>query len=118
MNQKLPNSAERSDSERLKMLQRDAEKGIARAQRHLANRFLRGRGVPSNPVRGAEWMRRAAEQGLPAAQRSYGELLEQGIGVTADLYGARQWYEAAAMQGDPTARRHLERLRARPITGL
>nr|NIU79252.1 hypothetical protein [Gammaproteobacteria bacterium] len=89
-------------------LRADAERGEARAQRHLANRYLRGDGVPRDPEQGTQWMRRAAEQGLAPAQRAYGELLEQGIGVARDPAAARKWYEWAAARGDPIARRHLE----------
>ena len=98
------------DADKVRLLQADAEQGEARAQRHLANRYLRGQGVPEDAARAVYWMGRAAEAGLPAAQRSYGEFLEQGVGGAADPDKARQWYRRAAEQGDRIARQHLQRL--------
>lgn len=97
----------RDADERLALLLEDAERGIARAQRHLANRYLRGRGVARDPERAAHWMRRAAEQGFPPAMRAWGEYLEQGIGVPADPGAALAWYRRAAARGDPLARDYL-----------
>ena len=98
------------DAEKVRLLQRDAENGEARAQRHLANRYLRGKGLAADPGQAAVWMERAAAQGLAPAQRSYGEVLEQGVGLDPDPAAARDWYERAASQGDPVARKHLARL--------
>lgn len=100
------------DAEKVRLLREDAEAGEARAQRHLANRYLRGKGVEADPERAAHWMARAAEGGLATAQRSYGEFLEQGIGVDVDTAAARGWYRKAVEQGDPMARQHLQRLNA------
>ncbi|MFA9462038.1 tetratricopeptide repeat protein [Thiohalorhabdus methylotrophus] len=99
-----------NDEEKVRLLQADAERGEARAQRHLANRYLRGKGLPADPSLAAFWMERAARQGLAPAQRSFGEFLEQGVGLDPDPEGARTWYAAASEQGDPVARRHLQRL--------
>jgi len=94
----------------VRLLQADAEQGEPRAQRHLANRYLRGRGVAEDPERAAYWMGRAAAAGLATAQRAYGEFLEQGVGQAADPDAARRWYRLAAEQGDPVAANHLSRL--------
>lgn len=94
---------------KLQLLLHDADRGVARAQRHLANRYLRGRGVPQDLVAGAEWMRRAAEQGLSLAERDYAELLERGIGVEQNTHAAEIFYRRAADQGDPLAKRRLGR---------
>lgn len=99
----------RPAAEQLALLRADAERGVARAQRHLANRYLRGRGVPQDAALARAWMGRAASQGLAAAQRSYGEFLEQGIGGAPDRGQARRWYARAAAQGDPFAQEHLRR---------
>lgn len=101
------------DQEKVRILQADAENGEPRAQRHLANRYLRGRGVDRDAEAAAHWMRRAAEAGLPQAQRGYGEMLEQGLTGPADPEQARKWFQLAAKQGDPIARKHLDRLQAR-----
>ncbi len=99
------------DRERLRALRADAIEGEPRAQRHLANRYLRGQGIERDLAQAVYWMKRAAEAGLPPAQRSYGEFLEQGITGQADLLAARHWFRLAAAQGDPIARKHLERLK-------
>lgn len=96
--------------EKLELLQRDAERGVVRAQRLLANRYLRGRGVAKDERLAAEWMRRAADQGLATAQRAYGELLEAGRGVSANFEEAVRWYLRAGEQGDPEALAHLRRV--------
>ncbi|MEF8792673.1 tetratricopeptide repeat protein [Thiohalorhabdus sp.] len=100
------------DADKVRLLREDAEAGEARAQRHLANRYLRGKGVEADAEQAAHWMGRAAEGGLATAQRSYGEFLEQGIGIGVDTEAARRWYRQAAEQGDPMARQHLQRLNA------
>ncbi|MEJ2508896.1 MAG: sel1 repeat family protein [Gammaproteobacteria bacterium] len=98
--------------QRLVLLLKDAERGVARAQRHLANRYLRGRGVARDPALAAQWMRRAAEQGFPPAMRAWGEYLEQGVAGPKDVAAASVWYRRAAACGDPLARDHLARLEA------
>lgn len=95
---------------RLRLLMEDAERGEARAQRLLALRYLRGRGVGRDPALAYQWMERAAAQGLALAQRSLGELLEQGVCGPRDMAGAERLYRLSAQQGDPIARHHLARL--------
>ncbi|HKK06867.1 MAG TPA: sel1 repeat family protein, partial [Gammaproteobacteria bacterium] len=98
--------------QRFALLREDAERGVARAQRHLANRYLRGRGVARDPALAAQWMRRAAEQRFPPAMRAWGEYLEQGVAGPADPAAAALWYRRAAAHGDPLARDLLARLEA------
>ena len=95
---------------RLERLRADAEAGVPRAQRLLALRYLRGRGVEPDPRQALAWMERAAGAGFPLALRSLGELHEQGVGTAADALRARELYRAAAAAGDLIARRHLQRL--------
>ena len=102
----------RDAERRLAVLLEDAERGVARAQRHLANRYLRGRGVACDPAMAAHWMRRAAEQGFPPAMRAWGEYLEQGVADAPDPAAALTWYRRAAERGDPHAAAHLARLEA------
>lgn len=99
-----------NDADKVRLLQQDAEAGEPRAQRHLANRYLRGQGLEADAEQAAYWMGQAAAGGLAPAQRSFGEFLEQGTGMAADPAAARQWYARAAEQGDPVARQHLQRL--------
>ena len=92
------------------ILQADAQQGIARAQRLLAIRYQRGRGVPKDEAIAFYWMQRAAQQKFALAQRSLGELYENGSGVAQDINLASDWYALAAVQGDSTAADHLQRL--------
>jgi TPR repeat protein len=99
------------------VLQADARQGIARAQRLLSTRYLRGRGVPKDEVIAFYWMQLAAQQNYATAQRSLGELYENGSGITLDITIASHWYGLAAQQGDSIAKKHLQRL-ARPNTSF
>ena len=96
------------------VLQTDAKQGIARAQRLLAMRYLRGRGVPKDEAIAFYWMQLAAQQHFSLAQRSLGELYENGLGIALDMTQASHWYSLAALQGDSIATEHLQRL-AQPI---
>ncbi len=92
------------------VLQTDARQGMARAQRLLATRYLRGRGVPQDEVTAFYWMQLAAQQNYATAQRSLGELYESGLGIMLDISIASHWYGLAALQGDAIATKHLQRL--------
>ena len=92
------------------ILRIDAGHGISRAQRLLAIRYLRGRGVPKDEAIAYYWMQLAAQQNFSMAQRSLGELYENGIGIAVDITLASHWYGLAALQGDSTAKEHLQRL--------
>ena len=88
----------------------DAGHGIARAQRLLAIRYLRGRGVPKDEAAAFYWMQLAAQQHFSMAQRSLGEFYENGLGIELDITLASHWYGLAALQGDFIAKEHLQRL--------
>ncbi len=92
------------------VLQADAKQGIARAQRLLSTRYLRGRGVPKDEGIAFYWMQLAAKQNYATAQRSLGELYENGSGIMLDINIASHWYGLAALQGDSIAQKHLQRL--------
>lgn len=92
------------------ILHTDARKGIARAQRLLAMRYLRGRGMPKDEAAGFYWMQLAALQNFAMGQRGLGELYENSSGVAQDISLALHWYRLAAEQGDPIAKKHLQRL--------
>jgi len=67
------------------VLQTDARQGVARAQRLLAMRYMRGRGVPKDEAVAFYWMQLAAQQNFTLAQRSLGELYENGSGIALDI---------------------------------
>jgi TPR repeat protein len=101
--------------ESAEVLRTDACHGVARAQRLLAIRYLRGRGVHKDEAIAFSWMQLAAQQHFAMAQRGLGELYEYGSGIALDITQASHWYRLAALQGDSTAKEHLQRL-ARPKT--
>ncbi len=82
------------------VLETDARQGMARAQRLLSTRYLRGRGAPKDEVIAFYWMQLAAQQNYATAQRSLGELYENGSGIALDITIASHWYGARS-----TARR-------------
>ena len=92
------------------VLETDAQQGIARAQRLLATRYLRGRGVPKNETIGFYWMQLAAQQNYAMAQRSLGDFYENGSGITRDFTIASCWHGFAALQGDSIPKKHLQRI--------
>ena len=92
------------------VLETDARQGMARAQRLLSTRYLRGRGVAKDEALAFYWMQLAARQNYATAQRSLGELYENGSGITLDISIASHWYGLAALQGDSIAKKHLQRL--------
>lgn len=92
------------------ILRIDAGHGISRAQRLLAIRYLRGRGVPKDEAIAYYWMQLAAQQNFSMAQRSLGELYENGLGIARDITLASHWYGLAALQGDVIAKEYLQRL--------
>ena len=96
--------------ESAEILQTDASQGIDRAQRLLAMRYLRGRGIPKDEAIAFYWMQLAAQQHFAMAQRGLGELYENGFGIALDITLASHWYRLAALQGDSTAKKHLQRL--------
>lgn len=96
-----------SDDQKLTLLRVHAEQGDARAQRLLALRYRRGRGVTQDLAAAARWMQSAAAQGLSLAQRDLAEFYQLGLGVPRDEVKALQLYRAAAVQGDPIAQRRL-----------
>ena len=100
--------------ESAEILLTDASQGIARAQRLLAMRYLRGRGVPKDEAIAFYWMQLAAQQNFSMAQRSLGELYENGFGIAPDITLASHWYGLAALQGDSIAKEHLQRLAPPP----
>src|SRR3569833_2182721 len=89
---------------------RDAEQGHARAQRLLALRYLRGRGVALDLAAAQRWLQAAARQGLALAQRDLGTCYEQGQREARDVREARRIYFLPAAQGDPIAERCLQEL--------
>src|SRR3569833_2743571 len=103
----------RAEPAKFALLLNDATVGDARAQRLLALRYLRCRGVTQDLAVAHRWLRLSADQSLALAQRDLGELYDHVIGVTQDMTESLRLYRLAAAQGDPIA---IARLRARGRT--
>ncbi|HQG29099.1 MAG TPA: caspase family protein, partial [Candidatus Ozemobacteraceae bacterium] len=84
-------------------LEKAAERGDARAQEQLGNRYENGDGVARNPARAFEWYRKAAAQGLARAQYRLGNCYHDGFGVAKNFSSAAEWYEKASQQGERDA---------------
>jgi TPR repeat protein len=98
------------DQQKISLLMVEAQRGDARAQRLLALRYRRGRGVEQSDELAVRWMEKAALQGLSLAERDLGTFYHQGIGVVRDLHRALQLYRLAAQQGDPIAKKILQEM--------
>ena len=81
-------------------LRRMAERGDARAQTELGERYEDGRGGARDYGEAVLWFRRAAEQGYAPAQAAIGYMYDAGRGVGQDDEVALSWYRLAAEQGD------------------
>ena len=92
------------------VLRTEASHSVARAQRLLAIRYLRGRGVYKDEAISFSWIQLAAQQHSVMAQRSLGQLYEYGLGISTDITQASHWYRLAALQGDFITKEHLQRL--------
>ncbi len=78
----------------------DATAGSADAQFALGNAYLKGDGVPADPVAAAKWCRMAAEQGYAQAQVQLAMKYAHGSGVAVDQIEAEKWI-VLAVRLDP-----------------
>lgn len=84
-----------------------AEKGNARAQNIMGNRYFNGKCVGQNYVEAVKWYRKSAIQGYPGAQENLGDCYFNGQGVAQNLGEAFNWYTKAAEQGNARAQNNL-----------
>jgi len=96
------------DEQKVTLLRQEATQGDARAQRLLALRYLRGRGMERDHECAAKWMHKAAAQGLSLALRDLADFYQNGIGVRKDQAKALALYRAAAAGGDSIAIKYLK----------
>ena len=90
-------------SDDLTSLRRAAERGDAKAQSALGDRFLYGDGVARDFNEAREWYQKAAEQGDAKADNSLGYMYDAGRGVRRDYAEALMWYSKAADHGSAAA---------------
>lgn len=84
-------------------LNKEAQAGNAKAEHELGIRYLTGKGMPADTIKGAYWIKKAAEQKLSAAEYNYGILLINGWGVEWNPYDAFKSFYFAALDGMPQA---------------
>ena len=84
-------------------LNKEARAGNAKAQHELGIRYLTGKDMPADTVKGAYWIKKAADQNLTAAQYNYGILLINGWGTDWNPFEAFKLFYYAAMDGMPQA---------------
>lgn len=81
------------------MLERKANAGDVLAQHELGLRYLMGRGVGADTVRGAQWIEKAAGQNLIPARFNLGILLYNGWGVPWNPFDSYRQFLFAAGKG-------------------
>jgi len=84
-------------------LHKEAQAGNAKAQHELGIRYLTGKDMPADTIKGAYWIGKAADQKLTAAQYNYGILLINGWGIDWNPFEAFKLFYYAAMDGMPQA---------------
>lgn len=94
-----------------------AERGLARSQLNLGNRYALGQGVKQDYVEAVKWIRLAAEQGHPIAQLNLGRLYYEGNGVQQDRKRAWELLQTSAESGLADAQYCLGRNYADPEPG-
>ena len=83
----------------IKVLERRANGGEAKAQLSLGLIYDEGVGAPKDRKKAAFWLEKAAAQGVPEAQFNIGTMYETGVGVAKSETKAAEWFEKAANQG-------------------
>lgn len=80
-----------------------ADQGDAEAQTIVAEMFIFGYGVETDPGAGAKWLMEAANQDHPKAQGLLGVMHAEGVGVKRDWITALKWLKKAAEKEDERA---------------
>jgi hypothetical protein len=94
-------------ADRFKEREAEAAKGDAEAQYNLGYMYEKGKGVPADKARAAEFYRKAAEQGVDKAEYKLGVLYASGAGVKKDSKEAITWLRKSADKGYTPAQYQL-----------
>ncbi|CUS34678.1 SEL1-like repeat protein [Candidatus Nitrospira nitrificans] len=94
----------------VKVFQKLADRGDAKAQLQMGYQYEHGEGVRKNDDEAARWYRKAAEQGNAVAQSNLGMMYEDGKGVGENWSEAVQWYRKSAEQGHVQGQFRLGRM--------
>lgn len=81
----------------------EAEKGVATAQRRLAELYVEGHGTGRNESAATKWYGDAANQGDVEAMFQFALSLEKGRGTKKDQSAALRWYTRAGDGGNAAA---------------
>lgn len=100
-----PLHAEETDE--IRILQKEAEKGLAESQNKLAGLYYEGKGITQNYETAAYWYRKAAKQGHILAQNNLADMFAEGKGVEQSYKQAVYWYKKSAEQGHAWAQNNL-----------
>ncbi|MCW5738079.1 MAG: sel1 repeat family protein [Enhydrobacter sp.] len=88
----------------VELLQPLAEKNNdPQAQEKIGRMYHRGKGLPKDAAKAAEWYLKAAEQGDAPAAARLGSMYWIGDGVARDPEQAAKWYALGAAKGNPLA---------------
>lgn len=88
----------------VELLQPLAEKGNnPQAQEKIGRLYHRGKGLPKDAGKAAEWYKKAADQGDAAAAARLGSMYWIGEGVPRDPEQAAKWYALGASKGNALA---------------
>jgi len=95
------NHSQNTHSEQSKKVDKTANQEDGTAEYNLGEKYYRGKGVPKDYTKAAEWYRKAAEIGNPNAQYKLGRMYQGfgGKGFPTDIAEAFKWYRKAAEQG-------------------
>ena len=100
----VPVDVEQLDVAGLRLL---ADRGDARAQTAIGQRYEAGRGVEADYVTAVSWYQKAAQQGDARAQAFLGFMYHYGRGVARDVAEAVRWYRRSAEQGNALGQNNL-----------
>ncbi len=98
-----PVSKRAGETEEIRKLRQQAEKGDADAMTNLGVMYRKGTGVAQDDAAAVRWYRKAAEKGNAKAMYNLGFMYREGRGLTQDDAEAVRWYRKAAEKGQVEA---------------
>ncbi len=88
-----------AQNQNLDDIRQKAEAGDAKAQCHLAEAYLEGKGIAKDPVQGLAWLRKSADQGFFGAEFALAYMYLNGAAkLPKDQHKAAEWFRKAAKQ--------------------
>jgi len=88
-----------AQNQNLDDIRQKAEAGDAKAQCHLAEAYLEGKGIARDPVQGLAWLRKSVDQGFFGAEFALAYMYLNGAAkLPKDPHKAADWFRKAAKQ--------------------